>query len=135
MGLVLAVCVHTAALQDRRGARAIEGAVAPNVSRSMRVVWADQGYTGAFAPWPRETRGWRLEVVRPPDRQLVRHSPAERPAHTFRVLPRGWVVERRFARLARYRRLTTRYERLVAMHRAFLHLGRALICLNSRRRS
>ena len=32
--------------------------------------------------------------------------------------------------LARYRRLTIRYERLVAMHRAFLHLGCALICWN-----
>ena len=41
-----------------------------------------------------------------------------------------WVVERTFAWLARYRRLTIRYERLVAMHRAFLHLGCALICWN-----
>jgi len=56
-----------------------------------------------------------------------------------------WVVERTFAdrspcdagqpvRLARYRRLTIRYERLVAMHRAFLRLGCALICLNYLRR-
>ena len=41
-----------------------------------------------------------------------------------------WVVERTFAWIARYRRLTIRYERLVAMHRAFLHLGCALICFN-----
>ncbi len=41
-----------------------------------------------------------------------------------------WVVERTFAWIARYRRLTIRYERLVAMHRAFLHLGCALICWN-----
>jgi hypothetical protein len=30
--------------------------------------------------------------------------------------------------LARYRRLTIRCERLVAMHRAFLHLGCAASC-------
>lgn len=41
-----------------------------------------------------------------------------------------WVVERTMAWLARYRRLTIRYERLVAQHRALLHLGCALICLN-----
>lgn len=41
-----------------------------------------------------------------------------------------WVVERTLAWLARYRRLTIRYERLVAVHRAFLHLGCALICFN-----
>ena len=41
-----------------------------------------------------------------------------------------WVVERTMAWLARYRRLTVRYERLVAVHRAFLHLACALICFN-----
>jgi transposase len=40
-----------------------------------------------------------------------------------------WVIERTFAWLARYRRLTIRYERLPAMHQAFLHLGCAMICL------
>ncbi len=41
-----------------------------------------------------------------------------------------WIVERTLAWLARYRRLTIRYERRVAMHRAFLHLACALICFN-----
>ena len=41
-----------------------------------------------------------------------------------------WVIERTFAWLVRYRRLTIRYERLAAMHHAFLHLGCALVCLN-----
>ena len=42
-----------------------------------------------------------------------------------------WVVERTVACLARYRRLTIRYERLVAMHRAFLHLACAMVCWNA----
>ncbi len=42
-----------------------------------------------------------------------------------------WKVERTFAWLARYRRLTIRYERLVAMHGAFLHLASAMICWNA----
>ena len=41
-----------------------------------------------------------------------------------------WVVERTLAWLARYRRLTIRYERRADIHLAFLHLGCALICLN-----
>jgi IS5 family transposase len=41
-----------------------------------------------------------------------------------------WVGERTLAWLARYRRLTIRYERLVTVHRAVLHLGCALICFN-----
>jgi transposase len=40
-----------------------------------------------------------------------------------------WVVERTLAWLARFRRLTIRYERRADIHEAFLHLGCALICL------
>jgi transposase len=41
-----------------------------------------------------------------------------------------WVVERTFAWLHGNRRLAVRYERLEAIHQAFLDLGCALICLN-----
>jgi transposase len=40
-----------------------------------------------------------------------------------------WVVERTLAWLAKFRRLTVRYERRADIHEAFLHLGCALICL------
>jgi IS5 family transposase len=39
-----------------------------------------------------------------------------------------WVVERTFAWLNRFRRLTIRYERLADIHLAFLDLACALIC-------
>ena len=41
-----------------------------------------------------------------------------------------WVVERTLAWLARYRRLSVRYERRADIHEAFLHLGCSLTCLN-----
>jgi transposase len=41
-----------------------------------------------------------------------------------------WVVERTFAWLARYRRLSIRYEKRADIHEAFLVLGCALICFN-----
>jgi transposase len=40
------------------------------------------------------------------------------------------VVERTLAWLARYRRLSVRYERRADIHEAFLHLGCSLICFN-----
>jgi transposase len=40
-----------------------------------------------------------------------------------------WVVERTFAWLHRFRRLTIRYERRADIHRAFLNLAASLICL------
>ena len=41
-----------------------------------------------------------------------------------------WVVERTLAWLAKYRRLTIRYERRDDIHEAFLHLGCSLICFH-----
>jgi transposase len=41
-----------------------------------------------------------------------------------------WVVERTLAWLAKYRRLTIRYERRDDIHEAFLQLGCSLICFN-----
>lgn len=41
-----------------------------------------------------------------------------------------WVVERTGSWLNNYRRLRIRYERLEAIHQAFLDLGCALICWN-----
>ena len=41
-----------------------------------------------------------------------------------------WVVERTLAWLAKYRRLTVRYERREDIHEAFLHLDCSLICFN-----
>jgi transposase len=40
------------------------------------------------------------------------------------------TVERTFAWLARYRRLTIRYERLAAVHEALPHLACAPVCWN-----
>ena len=88
MGLVLAVCVHAADVQDRAGARRLVEAAGPTALASLRLVWADQGYTGTFAAWLRESRGWELEVVRHPARQAWRYGYEDRPRRTFEVLPR-----------------------------------------------
>ncbi len=64
-------------------------------------------------------------------RRGIKHRIARRGIESKEKLGRHrWVIERTLAWLARYRRLTIRYERLPAMHQAFLHLGCALICLN-----
>lgn len=73
-GLVLLACVHAADLQDREGARLLIGTAAPNDLPRAERVWADQGYTGAFARWLEDQRGWQLQVVRHPQRQLWRYG-------------------------------------------------------------
>jgi transposase len=60
----------------------------------------------------------------------VRHRIARRGIESKTKLGRHrWVIERTLAWLARYRRLTIRYERRADIHLAFLTLGCALICL------
>jgi transposase len=61
----------------------------------------------------------------------VKHRISRRGTDSTQRLGRHrWLVQRTFAWLASHRRLAIRYERLVAMHRAFLHLGCALIYWN-----
>jgi putative transposase len=70
---------------------------------TLRLVWADGAYAGALVGWVKAACGWVLQTVL-------------RPAGVagFVVLPRRWVVERTFAWLARYRRLSRDYEYLTA---------------------
>ena len=57
MGLLLAICVHVADVQVRRSALLLVEDVAPNTTPSLQLVWADEGYGGAFARWLHEARG------------------------------------------------------------------------------
>ena len=109
MGLVLAVVVHTADVQDRDGARL---ALVRLVGRFPRLerIWADGAYAGKLVLWARNVGGWTLELVRRPANQ-----------NTFEVIPRRWVVERTFAWLGRYRRLSKDYEELPQTTEAWVY--------------
>ena len=119
LGLIHAVVVHAANVQDRDGAKLVL-AEARAQHPAPAVVWADAGYGGQLEEWVAETCGWRLEIVR--------KDPAQR---GFQVLPKRWIVERTFAWLGRWRRLSKDYEATVASSRAFLQV--AMIALMLRR--
>ena len=117
-GLLLAVVITAASVQDRDGARPLLW----NLHRAcakVRLVWADAGYTaGRLATW---AAALQLTV------QIV----AKRDQHAFQVLPRRWVVERTFAWISKHRRTTRDYEHLPASHEAMILW--AMIALMTRR--
>ena len=98
MGLLLAVVVHPANIQDRDGARLVIDKLIGRFPR-LRLIWADAGYSGQLVDWVMSMSGWVLEIVKRP-----------RASHQFEVLPRRWVVERTLAWLGRCRRLSKDYE-------------------------
>ncbi len=126
-GLVLLACVHAADLPGRDGGRLLVARAPAGAMAGVEVVRADAGYAGAFAEWLLDERGWRVEVVRHPDRQLRRCGLADEPGRGFRVLPRRWVVGRAFAWLGQPRRLSKDYGRLPGTGEAMIHAAMARI--------
>ena len=111
LGLLLAVVVHPADIQDRDGAKLVLAKARGRRPR-LRLIWADGGYAGPLVDWVRTHCGWLLQtILRPVGVQ------------GFVLLPRRWVVERTFAWLGRYRRLSKDYERLTATSETMIYIA------------
>jgi transposase len=118
-GLLLAVLVTAASVQDRDAARPLLW----NLRRafpSIALAWADGGYAGKLVTWAKTRLHLTLEIVKRPD-----------DLHTFKVLPRRWVVERTLSWITRHRRTVRDYERLAARHETYIYW--AMIIVMTRR--
>jgi putative transposase len=119
IGLLLAVLVTAASVQDRDAARPLLW----NLRRafpSIQLAWADGGYAGKLVTWAKTRLRLRLEIVKRPD-----------DLHTFKVLPRRWVVERTLGWITRCRRTVRDYERQPAHHETYVYW--AMIIVMTRR--
>ena len=106
MGLLLAVVITAASVQDRDAARPLLWNL-HRTNRRIRLIWADAVYTGKLSTWAAAMK-MTLQIV-------PRRNP-----HAFEVLPRRWVVERTFAWISKHRRTVRDYERLPASHEAMI---------------
>jgi putative transposase len=103
LGLLLAIAVTSAAVDDAAAAPEVLSQLDSHEYPRLEVVWADGKYHNhALNKWKSRQRNlpWRLEVVRRPPE-----------AAGFVLLPKRWVAERTFAWLGRSRRLSKDYER------------------------
>jgi putative transposase len=102
LGLLLAVVVTAASVDDAAAAKEVFEQLGPNRQPRLEVIWADSKYHNhELNDWLSRQRNinWRLEIVRRPDG-----------AKGFVLLPKRWVVERTFSWLGRWRRLSRDYE-------------------------
>lgn len=111
LGLLLAVLVLQADIQDVNGARILLAKVKGRLPR-LQKIWADGGYTGTLIAWVKDLCQWILEIVKRSDT-----------AKGFEVLPHRWIIERTFGWLNRSRRLSKNFERLTASSEAMLYLA------------
>jgi len=117
--LILALVVHAADVQDRDGARRVLYRMRGRYPRLVQI-WADGSYTGTLARWARQ---WTHAVLTLVHKRLGQA--------TFEVLPKRWIIERTFAWLGRYRRLSKDYEHRPRSSEAWIYL--AMIHLMVRR--
>jgi putative transposase len=118
LGLVIAVVVTSAGVQDYHGAQPVLEKVKDRRPR-LKVVWVD-GISEKewLISWAQSECGWELPVIKRTDNTTG-----------FKRLPKRWVVERTFAGLGRYRRLSKDYEKLTDTSEAMIQMAMIHIML------
>ena len=120
MGLLLAVLVTAASVDDARAAQQLFSRLDGQPTSKIRRIYADNKYHNYnLYEWVNQNADWQLEVVRRPEGQKG-----------WITLPIRWTVERTFAWLGKCRRLSKDRERTVQSSEAFIQLGMIHLMLN-----
>ncbi len=112
LGNLLEVVVLAANRTDVAGAQAVVSKVERQIALRLLKLWADQGYKGELVDWLYEQFHIQLDIVSAQPGQVG-----------FTVQPRRWVVERTFAWLGQFRRLSKDYERCPLCSEATIYLA------------
>jgi putative transposase len=117
LGLVLAVVIHSAGIQDRDGSKAVIQQLKGKWKRVIKI-FADGGYRGQLIEWAKKHFKIDLEIVK------------RNELHLFKILPKRWIVERTFSWIDTNRRNSKFYERRDDTGVAMVHLSSIRIMLN-----
>ena len=120
MGLLLAVLVTAANVDDATAARSLFPRLEGQPVGTVRRMFADNKYHNfALYQWVEDNARWRLVIVRRPDG-----------TKGWVDLPLRWTVERTFAWLGRCRRLSKDREKSALSAEAFVKLAMVHLMLN-----
>jgi putative transposase len=114
LGFVIAVVVAAANVDDGPAAQEVFAQVRGRDFPRLEIVYGDTKYHNyeLYAWLSTHRRPYGIYIVRRPDAQ-----------DGFEPLPKRWVVERTFAWLGRYRRLSKDYEHTTASSEAMVHIA------------
>lgn len=111
LGLLIMVMVTAASVQDSDAGQELAIDVQAKTGR-LKKIYADQGYKDWLVDWIAIWLDFVLELVRKPPEQ-----------QGFQVHPKRWIVERFFAWLGNFRRLSKDYERTVESSEGMIYLA------------
>ena len=136
LGLLLAVTVTAASVQDRDAAPAVVAQACAKLP-TLKKLYADAAYAGSCAQALHATHGIEVEIVRhPANRSTETFQSAQQPlwpepvARGFVPLTKRWVVERTHAWNERCRRLVMHHDRSTLIATAWVWLAEARILAN-----
>jgi putative transposase len=111
LGLPMRVVVTAASVSDNAGGMTLLEGLGP-IGKKLRKFWVDGTYQKTIQDYARQHCRIDMEpVLRPPGTK------------GFAILPRRWVVERTFAWMMRYRRLSRDYEVLLLHIEAMISIA------------
>src|SRR5437764_7665537 len=120
MGLLLAVLVTAADVDDAKAAAELFGRLQGQPVGKVRRMFADSKYHNyALYEWVQDNASWELVIVRRPDGKKG-----------WVKLPLRWTVERTFAWLGKCRRLSKDREKSTLSSEAFVKLAMIHLMLN-----
>ena len=117
LGLVLAVVIQSASVQDRDGAMEVISRMTESW-RTVIKIFADGGYRGKLMAAVKDKFQLEMEIIK------------RNELHTFKVLPKRWIVERTFSWIDANRRNSKNYERLNNTAIAMVNLSSIKTMLN-----
>ena len=117
LGLVLAVVIQSASVQDRDGAVDVVSQLCESRKKVVKI-FADGGYRGQLTGIIKTRFKIDLEIIK---RNVL---------HNFKIMRKRWIVERTFSWMDTNRKNSKNYERLNNTSAAMVHLAAIRIMKN-----